>query len=103
MTNVIAFKLSIHELSRATGLDTQDLLSIVEHGIVDAEGSAAQGWTFHRASIPTVQKAHRLHSDLGINWGGIALALDLLNELEQMREENRSLKRRLQRFSSEPI
>ena len=101
MTNVVAFKLSLNDLHSVTGLQIQTLLNIVEHGIVDPEGSSPKQWLFDRNIIPTIRKAYRLHNDLGIDWAGIALAMDLLNEMDQLRKENRLLRRQLQRFHNE--
>jgi chaperone modulatory protein CbpM len=46
--------------------------------------------------LTVTKKACRLHNDLDIDWAGIALAISLLDELEQLRQENRELHRRLQ-------
>jgi chaperone modulatory protein CbpM len=39
-----------------------------------------------------------LQSDLQIDWAGVALALQLIDELEQLRAENSHLRRRLSRL-----
>jgi chaperone modulatory protein CbpM len=44
------------------------------------------------------KKAVRLHRDLDVDWVGVALAIILLDEVEQLREKNRRLQRRLSRF-----
>jgi chaperone modulatory protein CbpM len=46
----------------------------------------------------TALRALRLHQELEIDWSGIALAIELLDELEQLRDENRMLRQRLRRF-----
>jgi MerR HTH family regulatory protein len=40
--------------------------------------------------ISLTQKAVRLHRDLDIEWSGIALAIGLIEELEQLRDENKT-------------
>ncbi len=38
------------------------------------------------------------HRDFDIDWSGIPLYLDMINELEKLRSENRTLRQRLGRF-----
>ena len=49
----------------------------------------------------SAKRARRLQGELQIEWAGIALALQLLDELEQLRAENSQLRRRLSRFEAE--
>jgi chaperone modulatory protein CbpM len=39
-----------------------------------------------------------LQAELQIEWAGVSLALQLLDELEYLRDENSHLRRRLSRF-----
>jgi len=48
--------------------------------------------------LVVAKKARRLHRDLGVDWSGIALALCLLEELEELREENKRLQCQLGKF-----
>jgi chaperone modulatory protein CbpM len=48
--------------------------------------------------VTVTQKAYRLHNDLGVNWAGIGLAIQLLDEMEQLKSHNQLLQRRLNRF-----
>jgi chaperone modulatory protein CbpM len=48
--------------------------------------------------LVVVKRALRLRRDLDLEWAGIALALELMAELEQLRHENSQLKQRLSRF-----
>lgn len=42
---------------------------------------------FSEAAIGRVRQALRLHDDLGINWAGIAVVLDLLDRIEALERE----------------
>ncbi|MNC74969.1 Chaperone modulatory protein CbpM [compost metagenome] len=44
------------------------------------------------------KRAAKLRRDLELEWEGVALALDLLEEVQQLRAENRMLKQRLGRL-----
>lgn len=43
----------------------------------------------------------RLRRELALDWAGVAVALDLLGEVERLRLENRHLRRRLGRFAED--
>ena len=46
-------------------------------------------WRFSGAQLRRARIALRLERDLGVNAAGVALALELLEELEQLRRERR--------------
>jgi chaperone modulatory protein CbpM len=76
--------LSLAELTRMFAVDERHVVEWVEEGVltvieVDTE------WRFSGAALRRARIALRLERDLGVNLPGIALALDLLEELEQLR------------------
>jgi len=92
------FPFGLQELCYATELQTQAVIEIVEQGIIEPQGSGPDTWVFSVQMIVVAKKAQRLHRDLGVDWSGIALALRLLEELDQLRQENRRLQCQLQKF-----
>ena len=50
-------------------------------------GSSPRQWRFGLREIHRVQTAQRLIRDLQVNLAGAALALDLLEELEELRRK----------------
>lgn len=92
---------SFSELCDVTELSSHIVIEVVEHGIVEPEGADPESWTFDTQMITLTKKACRLHNDLGIDWSGIALAIQLLDEVEQLRHENDNLRSRLNRFVPE--
>lgn len=98
MNDIKKTYLSFTEVCLQTGVAKETVIEIVEQGIVDPEGASPDDWHFSPYMVTVAKKAVRLHRDLEVNWPGIALAIDLLEELEQMREHNRCLQRRLNRF-----
>lgn len=89
---------SFQELCNVTALPSHILIEIVDNGIVDPEGNGPETWLFNTHMISLTKKACRLHDDLEIDWSGIALAISLLEELEQVRHENQQLRAQLSRF-----
>jgi chaperone modulatory protein CbpM len=98
MTSPKSQYFSFEELCRVTELSSQTVIEIVDHGIVDPNGTTPENWTFNTRMIMVTKKACRLHKDLNIDWPGIALAISLLDELEQAQQENQMLHSRLSRF-----
>jgi chaperone modulatory protein CbpM len=55
-------------------------------------------WRFTDYELTLAKRAAKLRRDLELEWEGVALALDLLEEVQQLRAENRMLKQRLGRL-----
>ncbi|RZI70989.1 MAG: chaperone modulatory protein CbpM, partial [Rubrivivax sp.] len=47
----------------------------------------------------TLKRAVKLHQELELEWEGVALALELLEEVQHLRSENTMLRQRLGRFT----
>jgi chaperone modulatory protein CbpM len=90
--------LSLEEICFATQNPSQTIIEIVNQGIVEPEGSGPETWVFNTQMISVTKRACRLHRDLEIDWSGIALAISLIEELDQLRDENQRLRKRLERF-----
>jgi len=84
-------ELSLAELCRACRLSAEQVFELVEEGIVEPLGASASHWRFRGASVYRVRCAVQLRRDLGVNWAGAALALDLLDELRVLRARVRRL------------
>ena len=57
---------------------------MVEVGVLEPKGSAPEEWCFAARDLRRVQKAQRLARDLGINYEGAAVILDLLDERDSI-------------------
>ncbi len=84
-------ELSLAELCRACRLPADELLALVEEGVIEPRGREPARWRFRSVCIRRVQRAQRLRHDLGVNVPGAALVLDLLDELDELRERLRRL------------
>jgi chaperone modulatory protein CbpM len=90
---------SFTEVCLQTGVAEDTVVAIIEQGIVEPIGASHSEWLFSPAMLILTKKAVRLHRDLDVDWAGVALAIELLDEVEQLREKNRYLQRRLSRFA----
>lgn len=85
--------LSLGELCRAARLSAERVIELADEGIIEPIGGSPESWRFRGVSLQRLRCAQRLEQDLGVNTAGVALILDLLDELEYLRA-------RLGRFES---
>lgn len=83
------------ELCQTCDVEQQILIDMVEFGLFDPEPphiDHPDDWTFQVTVVERAQKALRLHYDLSVNFAGIALVLDLLEEIDQLRSQAAQIK-----------
>jgi len=67
---------------------SEDLLQeLVAEGVLEASGQQPQEWRFSGAALRRARVANRLAQDLEVNTQGIALALELLDQIERLKAE----------------
>ncbi|MCX7088570.1 MAG: MerR family transcriptional regulator [Methylococcales bacterium] len=81
--------LTLGQLCRACGAHAEWIICLVEESIIEPQGDEIRSWRFSGASLVRARSALRLQRDLGINLAGIALVLDLLEELDNLRAQTR--------------
>jgi len=86
-------ELSMQELCTACELSENQVVEMVEHGVLDPLGGEPAQWRFVGVSLRRVRITRNLQRDLGVNTPGAALALELLEELEELRARLRRLEK----------
>ena len=81
--------LSVRDLERMFAVEQRRIVEWVEEGVISVLEMDAAEWRFSGAQLRRARIALRLERDLGVNAAGVALALELLEELEQLRRERR--------------
>ncbi len=76
---------TLEELSLACHTSPEFIRELIEYGTIEPEGFSPTTWRFEAMDIQITRKALRLHRDLEINSAGIALAMDLMQQMEQLR------------------
>jgi chaperone modulatory protein CbpM len=84
-------ELSLSDLRHACSQRAEWIIELVEEGVLEPTGSDYKQWRFSVTSLHRARTAMRLQRDLGINLAGIAVALDLLDEVETLRARLRRL------------
>jgi len=86
--------LSLTEISDACSSRTEWVVELVEEGILEPAGTQRDAWRFPGNSLTRAHiamrlqqdlLAMRLQQDLHINLAGVALALDLLDEIDMLK------------------
>ena len=79
-------ELSLTELSKACSGSAEWVVELVDEGVLEPVGQEQAQWRFSGTSLLRARTAMRLQQDLRINLAGVALALDLMEEIETLRE-----------------
>ena len=78
-------ELSLADLCRACAAEAERIVELVNEGVLTPVGVAPDFWVFTGVHLHRARVALRLQNDLGVNLAGAALALELLDELDQLR------------------
>ncbi|QWE17190.1 chaperone modulator CbpM [Polynucleobacter sp. AP-Nino-20-G2] len=81
--------MSIVELSQASRTPQDLIMSWVSEGVLSPVGSSPEDWRFSGNSLQRAKTAAHLTHDLELNTPGVALALDLLDEITRLRNQLR--------------
>ncbi len=75
---------SIDQVCRVCRVQAEWVIELVEHGVVEPVHRGSK-WHFRGSELSRLRRAVSLQRDLGINPAGIALILELMDELEALR------------------
>lgn len=84
---------TLNELCHACGMPAEWILALVDEGVIEPVGRDQRHWQFRGQSLRRVRIVQRLEADLGLNLAGAALALELLEEMQQLRNRIAILER----------
>ncbi len=81
--------LTLREVCHACDVHAEYVVELVAEGVIQpAPDRGPQAWRFDGIAVTRIQRAMRLQEDLGVNLPGVALALELLDELDRLRRRN---------------
>ena len=89
---------SLSEICERCGLHAELITEMVEYGIIAPIEPAQPRWQFSATALLRLHRAQRLQRDLELNLPGLALSLDLLDEIEALRSEIAALQHRLRQL-----
>ena len=83
--------LSLRELCDACAVHAEFITELVDEGVIEPSGFDKSHWCFSGISLHRIRAAKHLQQDLGINLAGVALALDLLDEMQRLHTQLQKL------------
>ena len=83
-------ELTLDDLCGACAVEIQSIVALVDEGVLEPHGGEPRQWRFSGAHLRRATAALRLQRDLGLNAAGVALALELLDEIDRLRGQLRT-------------
>jgi chaperone modulatory protein CbpM len=78
-------EVTLIQMCELCALHAEAVQAMVDEGILEPSSGASGHGRFPHRSMKRVRVTVRLQQDLGVNLAGAALALDLLDEIEDLR------------------
>ncbi len=82
-------ELTLAEVCRACTVNVDCIVELVEEGVITPIGREPHRWRFSGTHMRRATVALRLQRDLGVNLAGAALALQLMDEVDALRDRLR--------------
>lgn len=76
--------LTLAQFCRVCSVHADYVIELVEEGVIQPFGEEVTQWYFPGFCIQRTRKARRLQADLGINLAGVAVILQLLDEVDYL-------------------
>jgi hypothetical protein len=77
---------SVADLARQAGIHPELLIRLLDLGLIEPEEYSPE-ILFAPAAVADVCRALRLRNELGINWAGVGLVMDLLDRIAQLESD----------------
>ncbi len=82
---------SFADLCERCALSPDELIAMVQEGLLQPRGQAPEEWIFPGNTLRRLRAALLLHRRMEVNLPGVALALDLMEELRRLRAQVEAL------------
>ena len=84
-------EITLVQLCRSCDVQGELIEAMVEQGILEPSSRRGSHWCFPSSSLRRARVTLHLQRDLGVNLAGAALALDLLDRIEELHARLRAL------------
>lgn len=94
---------SLREICERGNCHAEFVIKLVDYGVIAPldEVPEMRQWQFDVAALSRLRKALRLQRDLKLNLPGLAMSLELLDEVQDMRREVDRLNQRIRQLMGE--
>nr|WP_275401577.1 chaperone modulator CbpM [Wenzhouxiangella limi] len=83
----------LDDICRICGLEVEELRQWIEEGVAEPRSIEARQWRFSARQLRRVRVGRRLRRDLEIDARALPVVLDLIEEVETLRQRVRLLER----------
>lgn len=87
-------RITLNELVELSRVHREIIVKMVEWGLVEPVENDPQP-LFYETAVPRIWRIMRLREDLGINWTGIGVVMELLDKIDRLERELSHLKKEL--------
>ncbi len=87
--------LTLDEFIQATQAPKTQVLTFIEYELIAPKGDHPDNWQFDSACLSRARTTLRLYHDLNVNYEGASVALDLLEQIQTLKEKIQLLKKQL--------
>ncbi|WP_245395119.1 chaperone modulator CbpM [methane-oxidizing endosymbiont of Gigantopelta aegis] len=77
-------ELTLADLCKASHMPAETVYEFIEYGVIEPLQAQSDNLRFQGTSLFRIKRAKRLQRDLGVNLAGAALALDLMEKIEDL-------------------
>jgi len=88
--------LTLDVVAETVGARRSLLMRLADHGLIETVDSGADEPRMPRRVVIQIRRMQRLRRDLGVNYAGAAVILDLVGRIEQLNRELAEMHRRVQ-------
>ncbi|MFW7341455.1 chaperone modulator CbpM [Pollutimonas sp. H1-120] len=93
---------SLEHIMEVSGLARDDILNLIETGILTPSNDDPHNYFFHTECIVVARTARRLRDDFELDEQGLAIAMRLLGRIKDLESELASLRSRVRPFTRQP-
>lgn len=93
---------TLEYIVEVSGLDRQDVLDLVETGVLTPSSRDHDNYFFHTDCVVLARKAKRLRDDFELDTPGLTLTMELLRRMDELQAEITSLRARSLPRRAEP-
>ena len=79
--------LSLHQICISAQVEETRVLELVDSEVLNPLNDNAEHWLFHPDDLPLLSRADRLMCEFDLSPVGLALVMDLLDELHRLRHQ----------------
>lgn len=87
--------LTLDVVAETVGAKRSLVVRLAEHGLIETVGSGADEPLVPRRVVVQLRRMQRLRRDLGVNFAGAAIILDLVGRIEELNREVAEMQMRL--------